>query len=393
MKIGITRETCPGERRVSIIPDTIPTLTKAGAEVIVESGAGLEADYPDNLYTKKGARISANRSEIYSESDIVLQVRALGANPEAGKSDLDLMHSGQIIIGLSEPLTEVGSAQELANKGIVHFSMELIPRITRAQSMDVLSSMATIAGYKAVLLAANKLSKMFPMMMTAAGTLKPAHVFVIGAGVVGLQAIASSRKLGAVVQAYDVRPVVKEQVESLGAKFVELELESQDSEDKGGYAKEMGKEFLKKQQEMMLTVVSESDVVITTAAIPGKKAPILINEEAVNAMRPGSIVVDIAAERGGNCALTRVDELVKHQGVLILGPSNIPSSIPYHASQMYSKNISTFVLHMIKEGKFTLDLEDEIVKGTLVTNEGAIVHERIREISDLSKKSPDGGSS
>ena len=393
MKIGITRETFPVERRVSIIPDTIPTLTKAGAEVIVETDAGLEADYPDNLYTEKGARISANRSEIYSESDIVLQVRALGANPEAGKSDLDLMHSGQIIIGLSEPLTEVGSAQELANKGIVHFSMELIPRITRAQSMDVLSSMATIAGYKAVLLAANKLSKMFPMMMTAAGTLKPAHVFVIGAGVAGLQAIASSRKLGAVVQAYDVRPVVKEQVESLGAKFVELELESQDSEDKGGYAKEMGKEFLKKQQEMMLTVVFESDIVITTAAIPGKKAPILINEEAVNAMRPGSIVIDIAAERGGNCALTRVDELVKHQGVLILGPSNIPSSIPFHASQMYSKNISTFVLHMIKEGKFTLDLEDEIVKGTLVTNEGAIVHERIREISDLSKKSPDGGSS
>ncbi len=393
MKIGITRETFPGERRVSVIPDTIPSLTKAGAEVIVETGAGREAGFPDNLYIEKGARISASRSEIYSASDFVLQIRALGANPDAGKSDLDLMHSGQIIIGLSEPFTEVESAQELANKGVVHFSMELIPRITRAQSMDVLSSMATITGYKAVLLAADKLSKMFPMMMTVAGTLKPAHVFVIGAGVAGLQAIASSRKMGAVVQAYDVRPVVKEQVESLGAKFVVLELDTQDSEDKGGYAKEMGKDFLKKQQEMMITVVSECDVVITTAAVPGKKAPILIDEEMVNAMRTGSIIVDIAAERGGNCALTKVDEPVEHQGVLILGPSNIPSSVPYHASQMYSKNISTFVLNMIKEGKFTLDLEDEIVRETLVTNEGSIVHERIREISDLSKKSSDGGSS
>ncbi len=393
MKIGVTRETFPGERRVSIIPDMVPSLIKAGAEVLVESGAGQDAGFPDSLYTNKGAKIVEKRSDVFAESEIVLQVRALGANPVAGKSDLELMRTGQVVIGFSEPLTELESAQELAKKGVVHLSMELIPRITRAQSMDVLSSMATIAGYKAVLLAANKLPKMFPMMMTAAGTIKPARVFVIGAGVAGLQAIASARKQGAVVFGFDVRPAVKEQVESLGAKFVELELETESAEDKSGYAKEMGEEFLKKQQELMKKVVSESDIVITTAAIPGKKAPVLIPRDMVEAMRPGSIIVDLAAERGGNCELTKVDEIVEHKGVIIIGPSNIPSSIPYHASQMYSKNITTFLLHMIKEGEFKLDLEDEIIYETLVTHEGDVVHPRVRDLLGLpTNKAVEGGS-
>ncbi len=393
MKIGVTRETFPGERRVSVIPGMVPSLVKAGAEVLVESGAGQYAGFPDSLYTNKGAKIVEKRSDVFAESDVVLQVRALGANPKAGKSDLELMRTGQVVIGFSEPLTELNSAQKLAKKGVVHLSMELIPRVTRAQSMDVLSSMATIAGYKAVLLAANKLPKMFPMMITAAGTIKPAHVFVIGAGVAGLQAIASSRKQGAVVYGFDVRPAVKEQVESLGAKFVELELETESTEDKGGYAKEMGEDFLKKQQELMKKVVSESDVVITTAAIPGKKAPVLILRDMVEAMRPGSIIVDLAAERGGNCELTKVDEIVEHNGVIMIGPSNIPSSIPYHASQMYSKNITTFLLHMIKEGKFKLDLKDEIIYETLVTHEGDVVHPRIRDLLGLpTNKAVEGGS-
>ncbi|MCH7782569.1 Re/Si-specific NAD(P)(+) transhydrogenase subunit alpha [candidate division KSB1 bacterium] len=386
MIVGVTKETYPGERRVSIIPDHIPSLTKAGLKVVVESGAGLEAGFPDPLYSNKDAEILQNRSEIFSKSDVILQVRALGANPENGKSDLEFMKPGQVIIGYSEPLSELDASQELARKNVRLFSMELMPRITRAQSMDSLSSMATIAGYKAVLLAAETLPKMFPMMMTAAGTIAPAHVFVIGAGVAGLQAIASSRKLGAVVFAYDVRPAVKEQVESLGAKFMELELETQDAEDKGGYAREMGEEFIKKQQEMMERVIAESDVVITTAAIPGKKAPILVTTKMVEGMDSGSVVIDLAAERGGNCELTQADKTVVHNGVSIIGPTNLPATVPYHASQMYSKNITTFLLHLVKEGELNLDMEDEITRETLVTNEGEVVHERIRDLLGLPTK-------
>lgn len=386
MIVGVTKETYPGERRVSIIPDHIPSLTKAGLKVVVESGAGLEAGFSDPLYRNKDAEILQNRSEIFSKSDVILQVRALGANPENGKSDLEFMKPGQVIIGYSEPLSELDASQELARKNVRLFSMELMPRITRAQSMDSLSSMATIAGYKAVLLAAETLPKMFPMMMTAAGTIAPAHVFVIGAGVAGLQAIASSRKLGAVVFAYDVRPAVKEQVESLGAKFMELELETQDAEDKGGYAREMGEEFIKKQQEMMERVIAESDVVITTAAIPGKKAPILVTTKMVEGMDSGSVVIDLAAERGGNCELTQADKTVVHNGVSIIGPTNLPATVPYHASQMYSKNITTFLLHLVKEGELNLDMEDEITRETLVTSEGEVVHERIRDLLGLPAK-------
>lgn len=385
MIVGVPKETFPGERRVSIIPDVIPLLKKIGLEVFVESGAGSSSGFTDARYQDKGASLLSDRSELFSKADIILHVRALGANVDAGSGDLDLLRSGQIVIGMSEPMSELESSQKYAQKGVIHFAMELMPRITRAQSMDVLSSMATIAGYKAVLLAAESLPKMFPMMMTAAGTIAPAHVFVIGAGVAGLQAIASSRKLGAVVQAYDVRPAVKEQVESLGAKFVEIELESQDAEDKGGYAKEMGDEFVRKQQQMMAKVISESDVVITTAAVPGKKAPILVTQKMAEGMTPGSVIVDLAAERGGNCELTKPGETIVHNGITIVGQTNLPSTVPYHASQMYSKNITTFLQHLVKEGELTIDLEDEITRETLVTNNGEVVHGKIRELMGFDK--------
>ncbi|MFC1556944.1 Re/Si-specific NAD(P)(+) transhydrogenase subunit alpha [candidate division KSB1 bacterium] len=380
MTIGIPRETFPEERRVSIIPDTVPALTKQGLDVLVEAGAGDNAGFPDSAYTDKGAQIIGGRQELFSKADIILQVRSLGANPDAGKKDLEIMRSGQIIIGLMEPLTELESAKQLAKKGVTSFSMELMPRITRAQSMDALSSMATIAGYKAVLIAASSLPRMFPMMMTAAGTVAPARVFIIGAGVAGLQAIASSKKLGAIVHAYDVRPAVKEQVESLGGKFVEMELEAEESEDKGGYARAMDEEFYRKQRELMTKVVAENHVVITTAAVPGKKAPVLITSDMVKGMAPKSVIVDLAAERGGNCELTKPGETVVEHGVTIHGPTNLPSAIPYHASQMYSKNISTFLLYMTKEGTIEFNMEDEIVTDTMITKDGDIVNPRIREL-------------
>jgi NAD(P) transhydrogenase subunit alpha len=364
---------------VALVPSGVPPLVKAGLEVLVQAGAGEGAGYRDQEYTDKGAAIVPDRASVFAQADIVLQVRTLGANPEAGRADLELVRPGQVLIGFCEPLLEAGLAAELAEKDVILLSMELMPRITRAQSMDALSSMATIAGYKAVLLAANTLPRMFPMLMTAAGTISPARVFVVGAGVAGLQAIATARRLGAVVEAYDVRPAVREQVESLGGKFVELELETGEAEDAGGYAKELGEEFYTRQREMMLRVVAGSDVVITTAAIPGKKAPVLVTRPMVEGMRLGSVIVDLAAERGGNCELTRAGETVEHGGVTILGPVNIPSTIPYHASQMYSKNITTFLLHLVKEGKLELDTEDEITAGTLVTRDGEVVHPRVQE--------------
>ncbi|MFC1493007.1 Re/Si-specific NAD(P)(+) transhydrogenase subunit alpha [candidate division KSB1 bacterium] len=384
MKIGVLKETFPGERRVSIIPDVISLLIKREIEVIIETGSGKDAGFPDAAYEKRGARVVSSRKEVFDQADIIAQVRSLGSNPEEGKKDLELMRSGQSVIGFMEPLTEIKSVEELAKKGVMAFSMELMPRITRAQSMDVLSSMASIAGYKAVLLAAATLPKMFPMMMTAAGTISPAHVFIIGAGVAGLQAIATAKRLGAIVHAYDLRPVVKEQVESLGGKFVELDLETGESEDKGGYAREMDEDFYKKQREMMIKIVAENDVVITTAAIPGRKAPILITEEMVKGMRPGSIIVDIAAERGGNCELTKPGETVEYNDVKIMGPLNIPSDIPFHASQMYSKNITTFIMHLIKEGKLELNLEDEITAETLLTKDGSVIHPRVKELLNSS---------
>ena len=392
MIVGIPKETFPGERRVALIPAQVPSLTKAGLEVVVETGAGEAACLPDSEFQEKEARIAAARAEVFSAADVILQVRTLGANPEAGRGDLELFRPEQTLLGFCEPLSAGEEMKELAVRGVTVLSLELMPRISRAQSMDALSSMATITGYKAVLLAADRLPRMFPMLMTAAGMIAPARVFVVGAGVAGLQAIATANRLGAVVQAYDVRSAVKEEVESLGAKFVELPLEAADSEDAGGYAKDLGEDFYRRQREMMGRVVAESDVVITTAAVPGKQAPVLITREMVDGMAPGSVIVDVAAEQGGNCELTRAGETVVENGVNVIGPLNLPSTIPYHASQMYARNIATFLLHLIQDGRLHLDIEDEIARETLVARGGEIVHPRVREALGLETAKPaDGG--
>jgi NAD(P) transhydrogenase subunit alpha len=379
MIVGVAAETFPGERRVALVPAHVGSLKKAGLEVVVQSGAGASAGFPDTEYASAGAKIVVSRAEVFA-ADVVVQVRSLGANLAAGRCDLSYLRSGQSVIGFSDPLAEPQAAQDIAARGANSFSMELIPRITRAQSMDALSSMATIAGYKTVLLAAEALPKMFPMMMTAAGTIAAAKVFVIGAGVAGLQAIASARRMGALVLGYDVRPVVKEQVESLGAKFLELKLETGQAQDAGGYAKELAEDTIRRQREMMLKAVAENDVVITTAAVPGKKSPILVTAEMVAGMRPGSVIVDMAAERGGNCELTKPGETYVQKGVTIIGPLNLPATVPYHASQMYSKNIVTFLLHLVKDGQLRWDMNDEITRETLVTRDGQVVHPRVKEL-------------
>ncbi len=380
--IGVPRETFPGERRVALVPRSCDALGKLGASVVVEQSAGVEAGFPDEQYATRGAR-SASRREVF-RADVILQVRSLGANPEAGRADLALLHPGQTVIGFGEPLTALDQDSALARTGVSFFAMELMPRITRAQSMDALSAMATIAGYKAVLLAATTLPKIFPMLMTAAGTVTPARVLILGAGVAGLQAIATSRRLGAVVSAYDVRSAVKEQIESLGAKFVVLDIDTAASEDKGGYAKAMTEEFYRRQRELLTNVIREQDVVISTAAVPGKKAPILITTQMASALAPGSVIVDVAAERGGNCELTRPGETVHYQGITILGPLNLASSAPYHASQMYSSNIVSFLkLMLTKEGSLQLKRDDEIIRETLVTHAGEVVHARVNELLGL----------
>ena len=377
MRVGVARETWPGETRVAVIPAAVGGLTKAGLEVIVERGAGALAGFSDVAFAAQGAAM-APRDEVFRTADVLLQVRA-------STTDLPHIRQGQAVIAFADPLGDPASIREFARAGATLLSMELMPRITRAQSMDALSSMATIAGYKGVLLAANALPRMFPMLMTAAGTIAPARVFVVGAGVAGLQAISAARRLGAKVEAYDVRPAVKEQVQSLGGKFVELPLESGDAEDTGGYAKAQDESFYRRQREMMLKVVANSDVVITTALIPGTRAPILITTEMVEAMAPGSVIVDLAAERGGNCELTRPDETVIHNGVTIIGPSNPPASVPYHASQMYSKNITTFLMHLLgKDGaaqsSLPINTDDEITRETLLTRGGEVVHARIKDL-------------
>ena len=376
MKVGIPRETWPGETRVAIIPASVPGLVKAGLAVVVEQGAGVAAGFPDDVYRAQGASIGS-RSDVF-DSEIILQVRSAPGEPGS-------LRASQTVIGFADPLGSPSGISTLANSGATLLSMELMPRITRAQSMDALSSMATIAGYKGVLLAAVALPRMFPMLMTAAGTISPARVFVMGAGVAGLQAIAVARRLGAKVEAYDVRPAVKEQVQSLGAKFVELPIESQDAEDKGGYARAQDENFYRRQREMMLKVVAGSDVVVTTALIPGRPAPKLMTAEMVEAMAPGSVIVDLAAERGGNCELTVPDQEVVHKGVTIIGPSNPAALVPYHASQMYAKNIVTFLLHLLgkegaKEPTVPIDPADEITRETLLTRGGDVVHPRVKEL-------------
>ena len=377
MLVAVPKEIYPGERRVALIPQTVPSLIKAGLEVVIEAGAGESANSPDRDFEVQGARIEKDRHSLLAQADIVLMVRGPGSYPEFPTADLDALKDGSVLISFTEPLAQPEIMKDLAERKLTVFSMELMPRTTRAQSMDALSSMATISGYKAVLAAADASPKLFPMFMTAAGTITPARVFVLGAGVAGLQAIATARRLGAVVEAFDIRPAVKEEVESLGAKFIQLELETQEAQDAGGYAKAQSEDFYRRQQELMAERIKNSDVVITTAAVPGKKSPVLISEEVVDSMRPGSVIVDIAADKGGNCAVTKPGEKIIHKGVIVIGPLNIPAQVPVHASQMYAKNISTFLLHMVKEGKFELNLEDEITKGAMVAHGGKLVHQAV----------------
>lgn len=379
MIIGVPRETYPGERRVAVVPAVVSPLAKIGAEVLIEKDAGTLAGFADATYLAQGASVAADRAEVFAKADLLAQVRGLGANPEVGRQDLGLMRPGQVVLGFLDPLGTPDAARELAEKGATAFALELLPRISRAQSMDALSAMATVAGYQAVLRAASAVNKMFPLMMTAAGTITPARVLVVGAGVAGLQAIATAHRLGGIVQAYDVRPAVKEQVESLGAKFVELELETSGAEAASGYAQAMDEEFYRRQREMMAKVVADCDVVITTAAIPGKKAPVLITGDMVRSMRPGSIVFDLAAEGGGNCELTQPGETIDIGGVSVVGPVNLPSSIPSDASQMYARNITAFLKNLINEGQVAINTEDQIIRDTLLTYKGEVINARVRE--------------
>jgi len=376
MIVGIVREANHQERRVALVPAVVPALTKARLEVLVEKGAGEAAGYPDSGFEQQGAKLARDRTEVFSSADVLVTLGSLGGQA-------DSLRSGQILLGLLNPFHASAPVGEWARAGVTTFALEFLPRITRAQSMDALTSMATISGYKAALLAANALQKMYPMMITAAGTITPAKVLVIGAGVAGLQAIATSRRLGAVVHAYDVRPAVKEQVESLGAKFLELGLETKEAEAAGGYAREMGADFYRRQQEMMAKAVGESDVVITTAAVPGKRAPVLVTEEAVRRMHPGSVIVDLAAETGGNCALTRAGETVDVGGVSVIGPVNLPATVPFHASLMYAKNAAAFLQNLVAKGELRLNLDDPILRDTLLTHQGEIVNARVRETLGL----------
>lgn len=384
MIVGVPKESFPGERRVALVPAVVPALAKAGLETVVEAGAGAAAGYPDGDYAAKGATMLPDRAGVFQKADIIVQVLCHGSNDRTGKADLPLLRRGQIVVGFLRPLGSVETLGEIAATGATSFAVELMPRITRAQSMDALSSMATVCGYKAVVLAADTLPRLFPMMTTAAGTISPARVFIIGCGVAGLQAIATARRLGAVASAYDLRPAVKEQVQSLGGRFVELPIEAADAQDARGYARAQDENFYRRQRELLGRVVAESNVVIPAAVIPGKKPPLLVTREMVQKMSPGSVIVDLAAERGGNCELTRPEEVVVEHNVTIIGQINLASSVPYHASQMYAKNLTAFLTHLVKDGKVQLNLDDEITRDTLVTREGQIVNAMVQQFFSLS---------
>jgi len=381
--IGVPKESYPGERRVALVPAVIPTLTKAGFEVHVQSGAGVEAGYADSQYSEKGAKLVADRAAVFAAADILVQVLCYGANDITGKLDVPLFRRDQILVGFLRPFGSAEVAQEVSQAGVTSFSVELMPRTTRAQSMDALSSMATASGYKAVLMVADALPRIFPMLTTAAGTVTPARVFVIGCGVAGLQALATARRLGAVISAYDLRPAAKEQVQSLGGRFVELPIEAQDAQDARGYARAQDEDFYRRQRELLGKAVQESDVVITAAVIPGKKSPVLVTEDMVKGMAPGSVILDLAAERGGNCEITESGKTVVKHGVTIIGAVNLASGVPYHASMMYARNLTAFLTHLIKDQKLNLNLEDEIVRETLLTRGGEIVNARVREFFKL----------
>ncbi len=386
MLVGTVSETFPGERRVALIPAAARLLKAKGIDLIVQSGAGDAAGFDDAAYTAEGARIAADRRSVFNDADIICQVRVLGANPVEGRADLELMRSGQIVLGFCEPLTDAAPSEALAARGVRAFAVELMPRTTRAQSMDVLSSQAMIVGYKAAILAAASVPRLFPMMITAAGTIAGAQVLVIGAGVAGLQACATCKRLGAVVTAYDIRPAVREEVESVGARFLELNLPTASAEDRGGYARAMDDSFYKAQRELMAGAVAKSNVVITTAAVPGRKSPVLVTADMVKAMPRNALIIDLAAERGGNCELTRADEEVTVDSVTILGPTNLASTVPTHASQFYSRNLVAFLLNLIKDGALRPTADDDILSQTLLTDGGKIVQPRVRELLGLDPK-------
>jgi NAD(P) transhydrogenase subunit alpha len=380
MKVGVLRESYPGERRVALVPATVGPLAKKGFAVVIEAGAGKAAGYTDDAYQAAGAEVLADRKQVAQAAEILVLVRGGGANPVHADADLALTHPGQMVVGLLDPLGAPGRVRAFADRKLTAFALELLPRITRAQSMDVLSSMASLAGYKAVLLAANQAPRIFPMMMTAAGTIAAAKVLVLGVGVAGLQAIATAKRLGAVVEAYDVRPEVKEQVLSVGGKFVELGLDTKDLADKSGYAKAQSAEFIARQQEALAQFVRQNDVVITTAQVPGRRAPVLLTAAMMKGMKPGSVVVDLAAEQGGNCAVTKAGETVDHEGVSVVGPVNLPSTMAFHASQLYSKNVATFLLGLLdKHGQLALKMDDEIIANTLLTKDGEVLSARVKD--------------
>ena len=391
MIVGVPKESFPGERRVALVPMVIPNLAKAGLQVVVEAGAGEGAGYPDAAFVEKGAKILPDRAAVFQTADIITQVLCYGSNVRTGRADLPLFRRDQVLVGFLRPLGSKEVVQEVAGSGVSSFSVELMPRTTRAQSMDALSSMATVCGYKAVLVAADTLPKLFPMLTTAAGTITPARVLIIGAGVAGLQAIATARRLGAVVSGYDLRPAVKEQVQSLGARFVELPLETADAQDARGYAKAQDEAFYARQRELMGKVIAEQDVVITTAVVPGKTAPVLVTAEMVRGMAPRSVIVDLAAERGGNCELTRSGETIVAEGVTIIGQINLASTVPYHASQLYARNLTSFLQLLVKDGKLNLNLQDDIIRDTLLTRGGDVVNPRVREFYSLPALAAQGG--
>ena len=390
MIVGVPKESYPDERRVALVPAVIPVLAKAGLEIAVQSRAGEEAGYPDSAYAEKGAKIVPDRAGVFAAADIIVQVLCYGSNDVTGEDDLSLFRRGQLVIGFLRPFGSAEVVQQIASAGVTAFSVEMMPRTTRAQSMDALSSMATICGYKAVLIAAETSIRLFPMMTTAAGTITPARVFVIGAGVAGLQAISTARRLGAVASAYDMRPAAKEQVQSLGGRFVELPIEAKNAQDARGYGTAQDETFYARQRELLGRVVAESDVVITAAVIPGKKSPVLITADMVKGMAPGSVIVDLASERGGNCELTQMGKTVVENGITIIGAINLASTVPYHASQMYARNLSNFLVYMMKEGKPQLNVQDEIVRETMVTHGGEIVNARVREFYKLPALAPAG---
>jgi NAD(P) transhydrogenase subunit alpha len=391
MIVSVPKESYPGERRVALVPTVVTNLVKAGFGIVIEAGAGEQAGYPDSFYVDKGAKVLPERAAVFSEADIVVQVLCYGSNDITGKADLPLLRRGQVLIGFLRPFGSQEVLQEIAATGVTAFSVELVPRTTRAQSMDALSTMGTICGYKAVLIAAETLPRIFPMLTTAAGTITPARVFVIGAGVDGLQAIATARRLGAVTSAYDMRPAAKEQVQSLGGRFIELPIEAKDAQDARGYGRAQDETFYSRQRELLGRIVAESDVVITTAVVPGKKAPVLVTEEMVKSMAPGSVIFDLAAERGGICELTKTGTTIVRHGVTIIGAINLASGVPYHASQMYARNLTAFLSHLVRDGKLQINLDDEIIRETLLTQNGEIVNQRVREFFSLPALVSQGG--